>query len=166
MGNFYYSSDFDGFFSFDSSHWQLSVVCQQIFCISNHFSLKGSKGEKIQFHIWKIFNFHLILIGFFSKSFLMENETKNNTSFEDNTGQNDHLSCHIMVFPALYCIQNFTVSSTLLCPTPYCVQQNTVSTLTQKDLLFTFQFQRAEVVSCCTCKTPQFKLLYIFEIEF
>ena len=57
----------------------------------------------------------------------MKNATKNNTSFKDNASQNDHLYCHIMVWSALYCVQHFTVSRTLLCPAHYCVQHIIVS---------------------------------------
>ena len=98
----------------------------------------GQSGEKIQFCIiWKFFLFHVILMVFFSKLFLMKNATKNNTSFEDNMSQNDLLSSHITVSstllcPALYCVQLITVSSTLLCPTTYCVHTY------PKCLLFTF----------------------------
>src|SRR5210317_1697985 len=90
----------------------------------------------------------------------MKNATNNNTSFEENAGQNGHLACHIMVCSALYCVHHFTVSRTLLCPTHYCVKQNTVSTLTQKIFCSPFTFQRAAVVSCCTCEAP------LFNIEF
>ena len=39
-----------GFFSFYSSHWELSVVCQQIFSISYRFRDKrGPKGQKCDF---------------------------------------------------------------------------------------------------------------------
>ena len=60
---------------------------------------------------------------FFSKSFLMKIANKNNTSFENNVCQNDHLSCHIMG------VQHFSVSRTLLCPAHYCVQHIIVSSI-------------------------------------
>ena len=72
----------------------------------------------------------------------MKNATKNNTSVEDNAGQIGHLA-HI-----LWCVQHFTVSRTLLCPTHYCVKQNTVSTLIQKIFSPPFTFQHAAVVLC------------------
>ena len=64
-------------------------------------------GKKIQFHIWKFFLFHVILMVFFSKLFLMKNATKNNTSFEDNAGQNDHSSSYIIVCVAKFCVQTY-----------------------------------------------------------
>ena len=103
----------------------------------------------------EIFSFSCDFDCFFSKLFLMKNATKNNTSFEDNASQNDHLYCHIMVCSALYCVQHFTVSRTLLCPTHYCVKQNSVSTLTQKIFCSPFTFQRAAVV-LCACEAPLF----------
>ena len=47
-----------GFFSFYSSHWELSVVCQQIFSISYRFRDKrGQRGQKCDFcsHIKYLF---------------------------------------------------------------------------------------------------------------
>ena len=116
-----------GFFSFDSSHWELLVVCQQVFSISYHFQEKrGQSGEKIQFCM-ENFSFSCDFDGFFSKVFFMKNANKNNTSSEDNASQNDQLYCHIMVCSALYCVQHFTMSRTLLCPAHYCVQHIIVS---------------------------------------
>ena len=113
-----------GFFSFDSSHWELSVVCQLLLFSKK----KGSKwGKNSILYNMEIFSFSCDFDCFFSKLFLMKNATKNNTSFKDNASQNDHLYCHIMVCSALYCVQHFTVSRTLLCPAHYCVQHIIVS---------------------------------------
>ena len=72
--------------------------------------------------------------------------------------EDDHLSSHIMVCPALYCVKNFTVSNTLLCPSHYCVQQNTVSTLAQRFICSPFTFLCAAVILCCACEAFQFLL--------
>ena len=57
------------FFAFDSSQWELSVVCQQIFSIFYRFQDKmgqSSGGGGIQFRIiWKIFYFEIDFDGFF-----------------------------------------------------------------------------------------------------
>ena len=80
MRNFYFSSNFDVFFSFDSSQWELSVVCQQIFSISYRFRAKrgqSSGGGGSQFPlIWKNFNFLSDFDAVFSKWFLRKNATK------------------------------------------------------------------------------------------
>ena len=68
----------------------------------------------------------------------------------------------------LWCVQQFTVSSALLCPELYCVQHITVSntllcqakylpklTLTQKIFCPPFTLQRAAVV-LCACEAPLF----------
>ena len=57
-----------GFFSLNSSQWELSVVCQQIFSISYRFRDKGAKNAIFVVH--KIFIFHPILMGFFFIGFL------------------------------------------------------------------------------------------------
>ena len=46
----------------------------------------------------------------------------------------------------------------LLRPAHNCVQQNTVSTLTQRLFCSPFTFQRAVVVTCCTCEASLFFL--------
>ena len=49
-----------GFFSFDSSHWELSVVCQQIFSISYRFRDKrGQRGQKCDFGGYIKFSFFI-----------------------------------------------------------------------------------------------------------
>ena len=89
---------------------------------------KGSKwGKNSILYNMEIFSFSCDFDGFFSKLFLMKIATKNNTSFEDNARQNDHLYCRIMVCSALNSVQHFTVSRTLLCPAHYCVQHIFVS---------------------------------------
>ena len=56
----------------------------------------------------------------------------------------------ISLCPALDCVQFYTVSSTLLCPTKYCVHNY------PKGLLFPFTFKCAAVVSCCAWEAPKF----------
>ena len=50
----------------------------------------------------------------------MKNANKNNTSFEDNAGQNGHLSYYgvfsTLLCPELYCVQHIIVTSKILCP--------------------------------------------------
>ena len=122
------------------------------------FSLKGSKWEKslILYNMVICKFFFFIWFWWVFQIIPYEKATKNSTSFKENLGQNDHLYCHIMVCPALYCVQNFTVSTTILCPTHYCVLQNTVSTLTQRIFCSPFTFQSAAVVSYCACEVSPF----------
>ena len=65
----------------------------------------------------------------------------------------------------LYCVQNLTLSSTLLCPTHYCGKQNTVSTLTQKIFCPPFTFQRAAVL-LCACEAPLLNVVNYIVIMF
>ena len=132
---------------------QLITVSSTLLCPTKYCVHTYPKGLLFPF----TFQCAAVLSGCACKpKFLIKKATKNNTSFEDNASQNDHLYCHIMVCSALYCVQHFTVSRTLLCPTHYCVKQNSVSTLTQKIFCSPFTFQRAAVV-LCACKAP---LLY------
>ena len=74
-----------------------------------------------------------------------EKFNKSDTSFEDNTSQNNHLSSHIT-----YCVKHY-----ILCLAQYCIQQNSVFTLTRKFICSPFTCQRAAVLSCCACEAPQ-----------
>ena len=96
------------FLTYDST-WELSVVLY----ILPFSSKRGSIGG-IQFRIiWKKNHFSSDFDGV-----TYENFNKSDTSFEDNTGQNYHLSSHI------------TVSSTSMCLAYYCGQQNSVFKIT------------------------------------
>ena len=155
-GIFIFSSDFDGFYSFDSSQWELPVVSQQIFSIFYRFRAKrgwrsGGGQYSISYNMEK-FNFSHDFHGVF---YQMIHHEKCKKSYSK------HFLVKFTVFciKGVYgCVQHFTVSSTLLCPAYYCVQQNTVSTLTQRFVCSTFTCQHAAVVSCCACEAPE---LYI-----
>ena len=156
--NFYFHPILMGFFVFDSSHWEFSVVCQQIFSIFYRFKVirgQSSGGRGIQFRLmWKNLIF-LIRMVFFFEWFLMKKLT------------NWHLLRIIwvkMIFhpvislcPAFFCVQHLTVSSTFLCPTKYCVHTY------PKGLLFTCHISTCGV-SCCACEAPLFIFLLIFNI--
>jgi len=151
MGNFYFSSDFDGIFfiwfvslrAFSS----MSTNCLYLLLFSKK---KGQSGEKIQFYIiWKFFLFHVILIVFFPNYSLWKMQPKITLVLRIMRVK---MITYIVI---LWCVQHFTVSSTLLCPELYCVQHITVSNtlLCQakycvhtypKDLLSTFH-----ISTCC-----------------
>ena len=69
--------------------------------------------------------FHLILMGFFF-NIPYEKCNKTNTSFDDNVGQNDHVSNHFTVF-----------------------------TLAQRFIYLPFSCQHGAVVSYCALQAPQ-----------
>ena len=63
-----------GFFAFNSSQWEPSVIYQQIFSIFYRFRAKRGQssggGGEIQLRIiWKNFIFNSILMGFFANDF-------------------------------------------------------------------------------------------------
>ena len=110
---------------------QLYTVSNTLLCPAHYCVQQHTVSTLTQSDFCSPFTFQCaaVLSGCASEApkFLMKNATKNNTSFKDNASQNDHLYCHIMVCSALYCVQHFTVSKTLLCPAHYCVQHIIVS---------------------------------------
>ena len=65
-----------GFFSLNSSQWELPVVCQQIFSISYHFrDIRGQRGQKCDFGGYIKFSFFIQFCqwDFFHWNFLNEN---------------------------------------------------------------------------------------------
>ena len=73
MRKFYFSSDFDRFFAFDSSHSELSTVCQQIFSICHRFQHiimtkkhclhTYSKVHLLTFHTSKVLRWYHAALG-------------------------------------------------------------------------------------------------------
>ena len=107
-----------GFFSFDSSHWELSVVCQLLLFSKK----KGSKwGKNSILYNMEIFSFSCDFDCFFPNYSLWKMQPKITLVLRIMRVK---MITYIVI---LWCVQHFTVSSTLLCPELYCVQHITVS---------------------------------------
>ena len=96
MRNFYFSSDFDGFFSLDSSQWVLSKLCLPIFfTISHHFwDNFGQRGKK-KFSRRKLLFCRAHLTDFEKKLIYLKINIQHN------------------------CVKHVSVSNTLLCHVEY-----------------------------------------------
>ena len=144
------------FFAFDISNWELSVLSQQIFFISYCFPARsGESGNSISKNVEKFFS-HLIWWGYIQMILLKNLTIVTSVLRIIRVKMITYLV--ILLRPAFYCVQHFTVSST------YCVQQNTASTLTQRFICSNFTCQHAAVVLCCACEAPEFKLLYLVQM--
>ena len=144
-----------GFFSLNLLNWELPVVCRRI-----SFGFFYGFRDKLSFFK----NFHLILMEFFFSKwsslwvillFYFEKESKSGPNAEILHNWKAYLTLEIVkqdkcskynwLFPAYYCVQQFTMSTKILCL--HLLLIYTCST---------FPCQHAAVVSCFALCNPLF----------
>ena len=109
------------FCAFNSSQEELSVVCQQIFGFSIFYSFRanrdqssGGRGNSISYNMENLF-LNSISMDFFSPKYSLW-KIKKVTPVLRIIWVKMIFYPIISLCPAFYCVQHFTVSSTLLCP--------------------------------------------------